>query len=128
MSSKTQVICIKQGNRPNDWWQCSERDAKNLESLIEKCKKSGKSEKHTYENSNGDKIILEGHPDKGITFINTTKEPNRVRFIIPIVAPIHEGFPKSKNKVSSRSSRVSSRIMSKRKSFKPSSIKRRAKK
>lgn len=116
MSKKSRTMCLKQATAPERWWECSSNDEEHLKELLEKCKKSGKSEKVEYQNVNGDKIVLEGNPSTGILWANVTKEPAKKRIIIPVEVPHHEGFQREKDaKKSSKSSRrVSGRVRSKK--------------
>ena len=88
-------LCIKQGNRENDWWICSSNEAQNLHKLLAAIKKSGKKEKLMYENVNGDKVVLEGsNPDDVVLY--KENDPSVKRMVIPMHAPSHKGFDRNK--------------------------------
>jgi hypothetical protein len=89
-------LCIKQGNRENDWWICSSNEAQNLHKLLTAIKKSGKKEKVVYENVNGDKIVLEGSNSNDIVSYKEN-EPSVKRMVIPMHAPAHKGFERNQS-------------------------------
>jgi hypothetical protein len=123
-------LCIKQGNRENDWWICTSNEAQNLHKLLAAAKKSGKKEKLVYENVNGDKVVLEGsNPDDVVLY--KENEPSVKRMVIPMHAPPHKGFerPNATNKKATMSTRKQSQKVKRAKSKpKSKSTKRKSKK
>ena len=120
-------LCIKQGNRENDWWICTSNEAQNLHKLLAAAKKSGKKEKLVYENVNGDKVVLEGSdPDNVVLY--KENEPSVKRMVIPMHAPPHKGFerPNATKKTTMSTRKQSQKV--KRAKSKSKSTKRKSKK
>ena len=120
-------LCIKQGNRENDWWICTSNEAQNLHKLLAAAKKSGKKEKLVYENVNGDKVVLEGsNPDDVVLY--KENEPSVKRMVIPMHAPPHKGFerPNATKKTTMSTRKQSQKV--KRAKSKSKSTKRKSKK